>query len=271
LRKRSSFDLSAQSEYGSHNLNNWSSMPHQFVAADWEQYRIDYHNPFQALEAPEEEIAIVDKVLARLAELQIIPHTRYDRARFETFRQAVIERFEIPWTAITPRMQCLLWALNAIRQPRNMLAAGIFCGNTFISNAGTGVGPDAVYQADNLVGIEIKLDEAARAERNVRAFDETGVAYIVAGDAVQVVGAFDKPIELLYLDANGTDARSKGIYLDILQAGLAQMPQGALVLAHNSVNCAEKMSDYLDFVRVPQRFTSLNVIFDVEGLEVSAV
>ena len=31
----------------------------------------------------------------------------------------------------------------------------MFCGNTFISNAGAAVGPGAVYEATALVGLEI--------------------------------------------------------------------------------------------------------------------
>ena len=86
-------------------------------------------------------------------------------------RQVVKDKFEIPWTAITPRMQRLLYAINAIIQPENMIAAGVFCGNTFISNAGAGAGPGASYKAKNLIGVEIKPQEAERAERNTRRID----------------------------------------------------------------------------------------------------
>jgi hypothetical protein len=38
-----------------------------------------------------------------------------------------------------------------------MIAAGIFCGNTFISNAGAAVGPGACYTARELVGLEVSV------------------------------------------------------------------------------------------------------------------
>jgi hypothetical protein len=42
-------------------------------------------------------------------------------------------------------------------------------------------------------------------------------------------------------------------------------------LAHNSVNCAEKLSEYLAYVRDPAHCrASVNVVVDGEGLEVSA-
>ena len=245
-------------------------MAQTYRSVDWNEYRMDYAEPHRELEPLQREIAVVGEALRLLEADGILPDTDYDRAKMLAHRRAVADLFEIPWTAITPRMQRLLYAISAIVQPANLIAAGVFCGNTFISNAGAAVGPGACYQAENLIGIEIKPDEAARAERNVRRIDPTRVARVVAGDAVDVVAQFDGPIHLLYLDADGDAERGKGIYLDILEAGLDRMPRGAVVLAHNSVNCAERLRHYLGFVRNPSNFSaSVNVVFDIEGLEVS--
>ena len=231
---------------------------------------MDIRDPFRELEPLGEEISTVDAALKVLNQAGIIPHTTYDHDRFLAFRSAVKDLFEIPWTAITPRMQRLIWAINAITQPKNMIAAGVYCGNTFISNAGAAVGPGAVYTSKNLIGIEIMPEEAERAERNVRKIDPTGVARIVAADAVDVVRDFAEPINLLYLDADGAGGSGKGVYLDIVEACLDRLPPGSVVLAHNSVNCAERLAHYLDFVRDESNFrSSVNVIFDPEGLEVS--
>jgi len=245
-------------------------MSHEYRTPDWDQYRMDYHQPHEALEPLQKEIAVVDEALRLLEAEGILPDTHYEHAKMLAHRRAVADLFDIPWTAITPRMQRLLYAISAIARPANLIAAGVFCGNTFISNAGAAVGPGACYEAKNLIGVEIKPDEAERAERNVRRIDPTGVARVVAGDAVDVVAQFTGPIHLLYLDADGDAGRGKGIYLDILEAGLDRMPRGAVVLAHNSVNCAERLRHYLGFVRNPSNFrASVNVIFDIEGLEVS--
>ena len=105
----------------------------------------------------------------------------------------------------------------------------------------------------------------------MRRIDPTGVARVVAADAVDVAREFAEPIDLLYLDADGAGGRGKGIYLDILEAGYDRMPAGGVVLAHNSVNSADRLKHYLAFVRDPAHFrASVNVIFDPEGLEVSA-
>ena len=246
-------------------------MADEYRAEDWDRYKMVYDDPHRSLEPIERETAVVDEALETLRAAGAIAHTGYDREKFAAHRKAVAERFEIPWTAITPRMQRLLYAINAIAQPGNMIAAGVFCGNTFISNAGAAVGPGACYTAQTLLGVEIKPDEAARAERNVRTIAPTDVARVVADDAVDVAAAFAEPIDLLYLDANGPERGGKGIYLDILQAAYDRIPAGGLVLAHNSVNAAERLSAYLDLVRDPAHFrTSINIVLDGEGLEVSA-
>ena len=246
-------------------------MAETFRTDDWDRYRMQYEQPYRELEPLDSEIQVVGQALAALQRAGVLPHTRYDRAKMLAHRQAVRELFEIPWTAITPRMQRLLYAINAIARPENMIAAGVFCGFTFISNAGAAVGPGACYAAGQLIGVEIQPEEAERAERNVRRIDPTGVARVVAADAVEVLAGFQEPIHLLYLDADGAGGRGKDVYLDILQAGWDRMAPGSLVLAHNSVNCAEDLRRYLGFVRDGGRFrASVNVVFDPEGLEVSA-
>jgi len=245
-------------------------MLREYRSEDWECYVMDYHNPHGVVEPLEQEMAVVDAALQTLQEAGVLPHTSYDGEKMLAHRAAVRDHFEIPWTAITPRMQRLLYAINAIKQPRNMIAAGVFCGNTFISNAGAAVGPGACYSAGNLLGVEIVPAEAERAERNVRKIDPTGTARVVAADAVDVAAEFQGPVDLLYLDADGDRGRGKGIYLEILEAAYDKMPPGSVVLAHNSVNCADRLRQYLEFVRNPANLrASVNIIFDVEGLEVS--
>jgi predicted O-methyltransferase YrrM len=247
-------------------------MTQQYEAEGWREHQMNWHDPHQTIEPLEREIAVVDGALAALVNAGILPHARYDPARFLAHRAGVRKLFEIPWTAITPRMQRLMYAINAIAQPQVMVAVGIFCGNTFISNAGAAVGPGACYAAQQLVGIEINPKEAERAQRNVRRIDPTGVAQIVAEDGVPWLHDYAGTIDLLYLDADGTEGRGKSIYLDLLEEGLHALRPGSLVLAHNSVNCAPDLSDYLAYVRDAARFgASMNMIVDDQGLEVTLV
>ena len=245
-------------------------MAETYRSEDWDTYRMSYGEPHRELEPPEREVAVVDEALAVLRAAGVLPHTEYDHEKMLAHRAAVREHFEIPWTAITPRMQRLLYAINAIVQPANLIAAGVFCGNTFISNAGAGAGPGACYRAEQLIGVEIDPEKAALAERNVRRIDPTGVARIAAENAMETVTTFEGPIGVLYLDADGPPEVGKGIYLDILRAAMDKIPPGGVVLAHNSVNAARRLEHYLAFVRDPANMAaSVNVILDPEGLEVS--
>ncbi len=242
----------------------------EYRSPDWQSYRMDYRQPHRRLEDPQRELAVVEEALRTLCRAGILPHARYDAQKMLAHRRAAADLFEVPWTAISPRMQRLLYAVNAIAAPANLIAAGVFCGFTFISNAGAAVGPGACYAARNLIGVEIRPEEAARAEKNIRRIDPTGVARVVADDALNVVAEFPDPIHLLYLDADGDRGRGKGIYLEILQAAWERLAEGALILAHNSVNGGKPVQPYLDFVRAAAHTrASVNVVFDPEGLEVT--
>ena len=245
-------------------------MANTYQAPDYGSYKMVYDQPHLVIEPLETEIAIVDAALDLLVAEGILPNHKYDADKFLAFRDAVAQNFEIPWTAITPRMQRLIWAVNAIAKPRVMLAAGIFCGNTFIANAGAAVGPGAVYHARDLIGVEIKSVEANRARRNVQKVDSSGICRIIDEDAIETANHYPNNINLLYLDADGDEKRGKGIYYDILMAAWNSLPKGAIILAHNSANAAEKLKPYLEFVRNPSNCkASVNVLLDIEGLEVT--
>jgi predicted O-methyltransferase YrrM len=234
---------------------------------------MSWYHPHRELEPLEQEVAVVDEALCTLVAEGILPHTRYDRQRMLAHREAVRRCFEIPWTAISPRMERLLYAINAIAQPGVMVAVGIFCGNTFISNAGAAVGPGACYTAQHLVGIEIRSREAALARTNVESLlsgkDSQVKVEIAAADGIPWLAAAKGPIDLLYLDADGPRG-TKSIYLELLRTAMHALRPGSLVLAHNSFNAAQSLIDYLGYVRDPTRFSaSVNMIVDDQGLEVS--
>ena len=114
------------------------------------------------------------------------------------------------------------------------------------------------------------MTEADRARRNVAAIDPDGRAEIVAADGIAWLHDYDGRVDLLYLDADGRGGKGKSIYLDLLHAAERVLTPGGLVLAHNSVNSADDLADYLKYVRDPRNFRqSVNVILDDQGLEVS--
>lgn len=248
-------------------------MAHRFEAENWQQYVMNWHDPHRQLEATGREIAIVNSALDSLVTHGVLPHSRYDMDKFDAHRAAVRERFDIPWTAITPRMQRLLYGINAISQPSTMVAVGVFCGNTFVSNAGAAIGPGTSYRAERVVGLEIRQGEADRARRNVGTLESDGVDVQILGeDGGPWLAAYQGTVDLLYLDADGPKGTGKSIYLALLQAGEHALRPGSVVLAHNSVNSARQLADYLTYVRDPDRFTtSVNMVVDDQGLEVTLV
>ncbi len=236
----------------------------------WQDYKMDYDRPHEELEPIVKEVEVVGAGLKILESRGILPHTSYDADKMLAHRQMVRDEFEIPWTAITPRMQRLLYAISAIVQPRIAVAAGIFCGNTFVSCVAGGVGEGACYDPDRLIGVEIERKSAELARKNLTKIDKNKVVEIKCEDAIDTAANFEGQIELLYLDADGGPDKGKGIYLDILKAAYDKLPTGAVVLAHNSVNCADRLKSYLAFVRDQSHMrASMNMIIDPEGLEVS--
>jgi predicted O-methyltransferase YrrM len=242
-----------------------SVMAKIYKANKWYDYVMDWSgDPHPAMEPQEKEIEEVQKALQALSRYQILPHSSYDYNKFMQHRKAVKLNFKIPWTGISPRMQRLIYAINAIVKPKIMIAIGIFCGNTFISNAGAAIGPGACYKAERLIGIEIVPRKAQMALKNVASIDGDKMAEIFAADGVEWLRAFNKPIDLLYIDADGS-------YYDIIkEASKGKLHSGSIVLAHNSVNFAHSLSRYLDFVRDPlNSIESVNIYIDDQGLEVS--
>jgi len=241
-----------------------------FEAEDWRKYVVDTDDPHRPLESPAQEARIIELALRALVAAGVLPHGTYDDRRMQAHREAVHEHFRIPWTTISPRMERLLYAINAIARPRVIVAVGIFCGNTLAANAGPAVGPGSVYRAHRIVGIEIDPDRADQARRNFSTIDPEGHAEILVADGVSWLGAFDGTIDLLYLDAGSRKEGTKGIYLDLLKAAEHALPAGSLVLAHNSVNSAEELAAYLARVRDSLFFRqSTNLIVDDQGLEAS--
>ena len=271
----------------------------EYYADDWRRHEMNSSiKPFHKFEDDKNEIEEIDKALSFLVEHHFLLHNKYDKTLFDLHRKEVKSNFIIPWTGISNRMHRLLYSINAIRQPEYTVAVGIFCGYTFICNAGASIGKGSCYDAKKIIGIEIDEHSARDAKKNIKKIDKRKFAKIIVADGIkwfktcntlktidfskkQLLKSNSKQsvkqikintlgynkIDLLYIDATG-EAGNKSLYLDILKSAYHLLDKNSIVLAHNSVNGGEPLKEYLKFVRNDKYFKkSVNVVIDEAGLE----
>lgn len=256
-------------------------MSNTYYANNWKEHVMGIksgHTAFHVFEDDQAEIAAVDGALTELNRLWILTSKEYNYEKFMALRTTVKNNCDIPWTGISPRMQRLIYAINAIKQPKVVVCAGIFCGYTFICNIGAAIGPGSCYKAEQLIGFEILEQEVQRAKRNVEQLDTHAETKILCADTAEWLITSKQPIDLLYIDAKPVDwdrtwpkEREPSEYYKIVKAALPNLPKGALVVAHNSMNAANYLSDYLEFVRSDRFQVSSNLAIDDSGLEVTLV
>ena len=224
------------------------------------------------------EAESVDRAIAVLYEEGFLSRTDgCDHAKFEALRSAVKREFYVPWTSITPPMERLLYAINAVHRPDCAVGIGIYCGNTLIWNIGAAVGPGKCYSASRLMGVEIDPKAAELAAENLGRLGVLHEVELIVDDGHRVLERMEQPIDLLYLDANGplpgtSGPNTKLIYLSLLQRAYDKLRPGSLVLAHDTIPewFQRTAGEYLDFVRDPAHFrNSISLEPDGEGLEVS--
>lgn len=223
------------------------------------------------------EIEATDLALTALSHTGIIKSdTKVDYTKFDALRAAVKANFEVPWTSIRPAMERLLYSIGAVNKPKNIVAIGIFCGNTLIWNTGSAVGPGKCFDAERIVGVEIEKDACGLAGRNLEKIGVRELIDLRCEDGHKTIESIDYPIDLLYLDAygvvpGGTEA-TKLIYLTLLEKAYGKLSKGAVIIAHDTIipSFPKQAQAYLDFVRDPAHFTaSASIIPDDQGVEVS--
>lgn len=223
------------------------------------------------------EAKVTDLGLAEMRKLGMLPEDgRCDHDAFEKWRAAVKAHFEVPWTSITPPMERLLYGITCAKRPRSIVAIGTFCGNTLAWVVGPACEPGKCYSAERLVGLDVDEKAVATARRNYAALPPHNVELLLE-DGHAYLDRTDFPIDLLYLDAHGplpgTDGpRTKLIYLTLLERAYDRIPEGGLVVAHDTTPeyFIRQAQQYLEYVRDKSRFReSISLEPDSEGLEVS--
>lgn len=134
---------------------------------------------------------------------------------------------------------------------------------------GTSTGESAVWFAlalrttgGHLYTHEIDPQRAEIAKKN---FQKAGVDHlitIIEGDAHETVKRYEKPIDILFLDAD------KSGYPDYLQKLLPLVRPGGLVIAHN-MRYPRPDPDYIDAITQNPELESLFLLMDSAGIAVT--
>lgn len=97
-------------------------------------------------------------------------------------------------------------------------------------------------------------------------FKKAGIRHlvtIVAGDAHENVTRLKEPIDILYIDAD------KAGYFDYFKKLLPLVRPGGLILAHNTIDLASEMQDYLKAVTNNPELETIILLKQPSGLSVT--
>ena len=218
------------------------------------------------------EIETVDYTLGLLKEHNFIEQdAKYFKKSFSAFRNEIYNNFDVPYTAISPVMERLLYMCSSVKRPKNMLAIGIFCGNTLAWNVGPAIAKQAIYKPDNIIAIDIDAKAIELAEENFSKITDSNDIQLIAEDALLTLDKLDINFDYVYLDADNEEF-GKGLYLKLLQKFYNKLNKGAWILAHDSTfyHFKDQLKEYLSFVRDKTNFSE-SISFDVDryGLELT--
>ena len=114
-----------------------------------------------------------------------------------------------------------------------------------------------------LVTIEYDAKRAQEAEANVRAAGLADIVRVLPGDAFKVIPTVDGTFDFVFLDAWKKDYQR---FFDLV---FPRLDKGGLFVAHNVVNKATEMGDFLGTVRTHPGLLSAIVSPTGEGVSVS--
>ncbi len=213
----------------------------------------------------------VDSALELLREHGLAgPSAGYEKAAFERHREVVGREFEGTWTSLSPTMQRLMYMLTSVRRPRNLLELGSFWGFTLAMFAGPCVGEHRAYAADRIIGIDPDTVMTEKARANFAKLPNVGEVELLAEDARTALERIPGTFDFVYIEAKcpGGDR----LYLELLKQIYDRLPEGAWVIAHDSIDWTfgAEMAEYLPYVRDTSRFSE-SVAFEIDecGLELT--
>jgi len=101
------------------------------------------------------------------------------------------------------------------------------------------------------------------AEKNFKRAGVSHLVTIVEGDAHETVTRLKEPIDILYIDAD------KAGYFDYFTKLLPLVRPGGLILAHDTINLASEMQDYLKAITSNPELETIVLLKQPSGLSVT--
>jgi predicted O-methyltransferase YrrM len=138
-----------------------------------------------------------------------------------------------------------------------------------VLEVGTLIGYSAILMGKELdknaqmITIEIHAEEVKIAEENIRKAEMPAKIEVVTGNAIQVIPQLKDAFDFVFIDAEKTE------YLAYLQLAEDKLRKGTVIVADNAGIFANKMADYLNYVRISGKYRSRYVPVGMDGLEIT--
>jgi predicted O-methyltransferase YrrM len=160
---------------------------------------------------------------------------------------------------VSPEGGRLLYTLVRASRPATVVEFGTSFGISTIHLAaavrdnGTG----------HVISTELSAAKVARARANLTEAGLADLVTVLEGDARETLAGLPGPVGFVLLDG------WKDLYLPVLRLLEPGLPPGALVVADDTISMADRMADYLSYVRDPAH-GYLSVSFpESDGLEIT--
>lgn len=145
----------------------------------------------------------------------------------------------------------------------------ISSGASRILEIGTLIGYSSILMADNLpdngqiTTIEINPDSVRQARENILRANLDSKIRVLIGDAVKLIPDIHDTFDMIFIDAE------KSEYMDYLRLGERMLKKSGVVFADNVKIFADRMADYLAYVRNSGKYSSRFIDAGFDGVEIS--
>jgi predicted O-methyltransferase YrrM len=158
---------------------------------------------------------------------------------------------------IGPKKGVVLTQAISEFKPKRILEVGTLIGYSAIL-----MGKDLPADAE-IVTIEIQPERAEQARKNIQTANIPPKVKVLVGNAKQVIPTLEGCFDMVFIDAGKTE------YFRHLQEAEGKLHKGSVVAADNVGVFADRMLDYLDYVRCSGKYRSSFFGFGEDGVEVS--